>query len=339
MIELDGASGEGGGQILRTALSLAAVTGQAFRIVGIRARRRNPGLQAAHLAAVKAAAACCDAQVEGARLGASTITFRPGALRGGEHHIAIGTAGSTTLVLQTMLWPLALAPSRSNVVIEGGTHNPMAPTVEFLTQVVAPRLHEIGVGLAITSDRVGFHPRGGGRLRAEIAGGAQLQPLELLRRGPIVAQRAVAMAAGLPAHVLARELAVVRARLGWDARCCEARTVTSPGPGNVLQLELRWRGGAESVAAFGARGVPAERVADQAVDELQALLAVDVPVGSHLADQLMLPMALAGAGVVHTVAPSLHTRTNAEVIARFVPVAFALRELDGGVWSVAVGRP
>lgn len=336
MIELDGASGEGGGQILRTALSLSAVTGQPFRIERIRARRRNPGLLAAHLAAVRAAAACCDAEVEGARLGAASLTFRPRALRSGEHHIAIGTAGSTTLVLQTMLWPLALAQGHSSVVIEGGTHNPLAPTAEFVSQVLVPRLQAIGVTLSVTCDRVGFHPRGGGRLRAEIDGGAALQPLQLLQRGPIVSQRAVAMAAGLPAHVLARELAVVRARLGWDARSCEARTVSSPGPGNVLQLELRWQGGAESVAAFGARGVPAERVADQAVDELERLLALDVPVGAHLADQLMLPMALAGAGSLRTVAPSLHTRTNAEIIACFVPVAFELRARDDGAWSLDV---
>ncbi|MBK8095936.1 MAG: RNA 3'-terminal phosphate cyclase [Planctomycetes bacterium] len=337
MLTIDGAEGEGGGQVLRTALGLSLVTGKPFLIERIRARRSKPGLQRQHLTAVLAAAEVGGARTEGAELGSQRLFFRPSRLRAGQYRFAIGTAGSTTLVLQTVLPALLMAEGPSTVVIEGGTHNPMAPPFEFVEQAFAPLLHRMGAGLQLTLRRHGFYPAGGGEIVAAIAPAAW-QPLEPPERSERPQLRGRILLSDIPHHVAEREASVLRRELGLGADEVQVQPVRAAGPGNVVMLRLQLGTVTEVVTALGERGVAAEDVAGRVVAEARALLAADVPIGEHLADQLLIPLALAGSGSFTTVAPSQHTRTNAQVIEQFLPVRFALQEHSGrpGVWCITV---
>jgi RNA 3'-terminal phosphate cyclase (ATP) len=336
LIHIDGSLGEGGGQVLRTSLGLSLVTGQPFLIDRIRAGRPKPGLQRQHLTAVLAAAEIGGAQVEGAELGSQRLTFKPGRVRAGAYRFAIGTAGSTTLVLQTVLPALLSADGPSSVELVGGTHNPMAPPFDFLQHAFAPLLHRMGASLALELRTHGFYPAGGGQWRATVAPAAWT-PIELLDRAEKPQQRVRIVLSRIPRHVAEREASTLRARLGLRADEVTIDEVDSPGPGNVVMLRLGLGVVTEVVTALGERGVLAEDVAAKVADEALLLLRAGVPVGEHLADQLLVPMALAGGGVFRTVAPSLHTTTNAQVIERFLPVFFTMRE-DGIAWRIEVGK-
>ena len=317
MLEIDGSLGEGGGQVLRTSLALAAITGRAVRIDHVRARRSKPGLQRQHLACVLAAAEVCGARVRGASVGSGRVDFEPGAPRGGTYAFDIGTAGSTGLVLQTVLPILLHADGPSQITIRGGTHNPLAPCADFLRAAFLPMIARMGAAVSLEVGRHGFYPAGGGSIEVTIAPAA-LRGIDVLEAGAVVRRRARAIVARLPTHVAERELAVVRARLGWDASECEIASVESAGPGNALVLEVDRDRVTEVVTGFGEKGVRAELVADRACDELLAYLALGAPVGAHLADQLLLPMTLARAGRFRSGPLSLHATTNLDVIGRFV---------------------
>ena len=338
LLEIDGSEGEGGGQVLRTSLSLSMVTGQPFRLVRARAGRKKPGLMRQHLTAVNAAVRLCGGQVEGAQLGSQVITFRPGRVQPGGYHFSIGTAGSTTLVCQTVLPPLLCAHGSSKLSFEGGTHNPMCPPYPFLARAFLPLVARMGVGLTSTLVRPGYYPAGGGQFALSVAPAHVLAPLTLHAPGALRTLRAVAERSRLPAHVGARELGEIRARLGMSEADCEDRETESVGPGNVVWIEAAFEHVTEIATGFGERGVPAERVGAGAADEMARYLAARVPVGEHLADQLLVPLALAGGGSFDTLAPSLHTRTNAALIERFLPVRFALTQLDASRWRIEVAR-
>jgi RNA 3'-terminal phosphate cyclase (ATP) len=344
VIHLDGSLGEGGGQVLRTALGLSAATGQPFRIDRIRAQRSKPGLQRQHLTAVLAAAEVCGARVDGAELGSPSVAFRPGPVRAGDYRFAIGTAGSTTLVLQTVLPALLCADGPSTIGLHGGTHNPLAPPFDFLQLAFAPLLARMGARLDLQLLRHGFAPAGGGRLAAHIAPPATWRPLELRERGHPGLPRARALLASLPDDIGRRELAALRQRLGSALHPEQTRIerVDADGPGNALLVELPAAAGTEVVAAFGERGLRAEAVAERAADEVLALLAADVPVGPHLVDQLLIPLALAGGGSFRTLAPTPHATTNAQIVERFLPVriVFAEDAARRGTWLATVdARP
>jgi len=337
MLEIDGARGEGGGQILRSALSLSLVTGVPFRIVAIRAGRRRPGLMRQHLTAVQAAAAVGAARVSGADLGSLELTFRPGVVRSGEHRFSVGTAGSATLVFQTIFPALALARGRSTVAIEGGTHNPAAPTFDFLADVFLPLVARMGPRCRAVLERPGFAPAGGGRLRVEIEPVPGLGRLELLERGAIRARRATALVARLPRTIAERELKEIRDRLGWDPGWLAVEPVQdSVGPGNVVSARVESEHVTELFTAFGRKGVPAEQVGAAVAEETAEYLRAGVPVGRHLADQLVLPMALGAGGVFRTLEPSGHTRTHAELLEAFLGTAIELRRAGAEAWDVRV---
>ncbi|HYC61946.1 MAG TPA: RNA 3'-terminal phosphate cyclase [Thermoanaerobaculia bacterium] len=327
MLEIDGSFGEGGGQILRTSLSLSLITQTPIRITRIRAKRKVPGLARQHLTSVLAAARIGDAQVEGAEVGSMELTFRPQEVQGGHYTFAIGTAGSTTLVLQTILMPLLLAQKPSAIELEGGTHNSGSPSFDFLTRSFLPLLARMGATVDVRLERAGFYPAGGGRIAVKIEP-AKLGTLTVIERGKVLAQHAHAVVANLPLDIAHRELAVV----GWQG---EAETVTSAGPGNVLMLEVECEHVTEVVTGFGQRGVRAEEVARRALAEAQRYLDCDAAIGEHLADQLLLPMSLGGGGTFTTLEPSLHTRTNADVI-RMFGVAGVRIEEAGDRFAVTV---
>lgn len=320
MIVVDGSLGEGGGQVLRTALALSLATGEPFRIHHIRARRPKPGLARQHLTAVRAAVEVGGAEVAGAELGSQELTFRPRRVRGGTFRWEVGTAGSVSLVLQAVLPALLLASGPSELEVSGGTHNPQAPPFDFLQKVLFPILERMGARVECELKAYGFYPAGGGRIRVRVEPAARLRPVVLDRRGEVTNRRAVALLSRLSRTVAQRELAVVRSQLGWPAEVCEIREVESPVPGNALMLWVEGEGFCEVVSAFGMRGVPAEEVAASACKAMSRFLQARVPVGEHLADQLLVPLGLAGGGRFRTLPLSLHARTVIEVMKAFLPV-------------------
>lgn len=337
MIVIDGSQGEGGGQVLRTALSLSIATGTPFRIFAIRAHRARPGLRRQHLTAVQAAKAVSGAAVEGACPDASEITFAPGKPRYGHHAFDIGTAGSTTLVAQTLIPALLAARSVMQITLQGGTHNPNSPPFDFLERSYLPLLRRMGADVKARLVRRGFYPAGGGRIELSIAPTHALAPLELCRRGRLLGRDAHAIVARLPSSIAHRELAVIRDSLGWpdDAlHACEDEH--SDGPGNVLVAAVEFARLTEVFTGFGQRGIPAEEVAGGVVNAVSEYLASDAAVGVHLADQLLVPLALAGGGRFTSLRPSQHTMTNISVIEMFLPVTVHVEQLRGNVWSIRV---
>ncbi|WP_307732466.1 RNA 3'-terminal phosphate cyclase [Massilia sp. MB5] len=291
MIELDGSTGEGGGQILRSALSLSMLTGQPFRITNIRANRSKPGLMRQHLMAVLAAAQVCGGEAEGAEVGSQTLTFTPGAIRSGGYEFAIGSAGSCTLVLQTLVPALLFADAPSTVRITGGTHNPMAPPAHFLQRAYARTLADMGATVDFQLKRCGFYPAGGGEIVASIQPCERLQPFEWVTRGERRAAYAESFVAGIPPSVARRELETIGAGMGWGVEQLHQRLLpTEQGPGNALLLTLDYGNLTEVFTAIGEKSVSADTVARHIMREVRQYLASGAAVGEHLADQLMLPM-------------------------------------------------
>ncbi|MCB9865400.1 MAG: RNA 3'-terminal phosphate cyclase [Phycisphaerales bacterium] len=333
MINIDGSFGEGGGQIVRSALALSMVTGQPFTIEKIRARRSKPGLMRQHLTAVQAAAEVCGAEVSGDAIGSTALTFTPGTVRGGEYAFSIGTAGSTTLVLQTVLLPLVLAPEPSHVVLEGGTHNPFAPPFEFLARAYLPLLRRMGADVRAQLLQPGFYPAGGGRIEVDIAPVAGLAAIDLLERGAAVARTAQACVANLARSIAEREIRVIRRQLAWPAEHGEIEEITGAhGPGNVVTITVEHEHVTEVFTGFGERQRAAEAVADAAARECRAYLKATAPVGEHLTDQLMLPLALAGGGSFRSTGLTPHAHTHIELIRKFLDVPIETqREATGEV--------
>ncbi|MGE3537887.1 MAG: RNA 3'-terminal phosphate cyclase [Candidatus Tectimicrobiota bacterium] len=317
MLTIDGSYGEGGGQILRTALALALVTGTPFCLERIRAGRAKPGLLRQHLTAVQAAATIGQAEVRGATLGSGRLTFVPGPVTPGSYTFAIGSAGSTTLVLQTVLPALLLAAAPSTLCLEGGTHNPFAPPFDFLEQTFFPLLRRMGASVQAQLERPGFYPAGGGKWQVTINPAARLSRLDMLERGAVRNIQARALVAHLPHHIAERELAVVRQHLNWSGDWLHVESVPN-GPGNIVLIAIETAHLVEIFSGFGARGVPAETVASQAVAAAQRYLAAEVVVDEYLADQLLLPLALARGGSFTSLTPSRHTTTNMYIIQHFL---------------------
>lgn len=339
LLIIDGSHGEGGGQILRSSLALALATGRPIRVVKIRAGRAKPGLLRQHLTAVKAAAEVSGAAVTGAALGSRELTFLPGPVRTGTYAFPIGSAGSCLLVVQALLPALLVGDGTFTITIEGGTHNPSAPTFDYFVRVLAPILRRLGARLEARLDRPGFYPAGGGRMHLTVEGGGarRLARLDLRERGAITSRLVTSLVSALPRHVAEREIATACDRLDWDASACGVvEAVRSPGPGNAVSVEIAAAHVTELFVGIGEKGVPAERVARAAADEAAAWLAAGVPVGEHLADQLLVPLALGSGGVFRTVAPTRHTTTQVDLLRQFVGVEVAVRELGGGVWELEV---
>ena len=337
MLSIDGSFGEGGGQIIRTSLALSLITGRPFRVYNVRARRDKPGLQRQHLTAVTAAAAIGTAKADGAHVGSREFTFEPGAIQPGEYKFTIGTAGSTMLVLQAVLPPLMLADAPSLLLFEGGTHNVKAPPFEFIQKSFLPLVNRTGPTVTVELQRYGFYPPGGGRFNVYVEPAQELRRLDLVERGAVLALRARALCVNLPAQVGERELAVASEQLGLvpDQLALE-ESGNAISAGNVFTVEVESEALAEVFTGVGERGVRAEQVAARVVQEARRYLDAGAPVGEHLADQLLIPMALAGGGSYTTSTPSLHTTTNIEVVKKFLPVEITTTQLTEDVWKVEV---
>ena len=349
MITIDGSYGEGGGQILRTSLTLAAVTSKPLKMVNIRAGRKNPGLAAQHLTAVLAAAAVCDAHLEGAHLGSQTLTFVPRSPpQAGSYFWDVaaarkgGSAGSTSLILQTVLLPLALAEGRSTITVKGGTHVPWSPPYHFLEKVYLPTLARLGVEAKADIEMWGWYPIGRGSVNVQIKEAASsLKPIGLSERGEFLRLFGISALSNLPKHIAQRQrdraLEVLR-REGFepDIRMEEGKSL---GRGTMVFLWAEFENGVAGFTALGAPGKPAEKVAEEACQAFLEYYYSGAVVDKHLADQLILPLALAdGHSTFTTCQVTRHLVTNIWVVERFMDIDYQIEGSQGERGRVSCWR-
>lgn len=322
MIELDGSEGEGGGQTVRTALSLSALTGQPFHIVDIRAGRPDPGLKPQHLAGVRLMQKLCSAQVEGDAVASRELTFIPGKISGGSHEYDVGTAGSLTLLLQSALPALVASPMETELYLKGGTDVRWSPPVDHYQMVLFPLLRRMGANLEMTVERRGFHPKGGGAVRLKVTGAA-LSPLRMEERGEAVKVVGRACAQNLRIEVAERMIASARKEL--PDLVAEIDITTGPCPGAGLTLAAEFRDTILGWSALGERGVPAERVGHEAASCLRKVLDLGGTLDSRTADQMITYMALAKGDSSFTVGKiSGHLTSQMQLLPQFLPVRFAV---------------
>lgn len=341
MLEIDGSLGEGGGQVLRTSLSLSAVTGRPFRLYNIRARRSKPGLRPQHLTAVRAVAAICRAELKGDELNATTLEFRPQSRpRGGTYRFDVteaaqgGSAGSVTLIFQAILWPLLFAGEPAQVTLHGGTHVPFSPPYHYLAQVAHPVFARMGATYTTQLDAWGWYPAGGGTMMAVIDPLSQLQAISLAE-GERKQVQGVAAVTNLPSHIpnrMARRASNLLNEAGFSTNVRALRERgKGPGAGIVLWLP---HGG---FTALGRKGLPAEKVAETAVGELLSFTESEGVVDQYLADQLLIPLALAaGTTTFTTVALTSHTQTNAQLLRQWLDVSITITDTSGQPGIIAV---
>lgn len=328
MLEIDASQGEGGGQILRTALALSIITQTPIRLTQIRAKRSKPGLMRQHLTCVRAAQAISNAVVEGDSLGSISLRFNPGAVRAGDYAFAIGTAGSCALVLQTILWPLLFADAASTITIEGGTHVPMSPSYEFLEFCFFPTLAKMGVEADLSLQKHGFYPGGGGKLQACIQPWKNKLALDLPARGERISQHGLCLIANLDLSIADKQLGEVKRHLNWkQENLIHQGLRNSHGVGNALLLSVQSTQHTEVVTAYGDKAKSSEYVAQSACDEMKRYLGSDAAVGEHIADQLLIALALGG-GRFSTNIISEHFKTNSAIIEQFLPVKFKVEKLN-----------
>ncbi len=327
--------GEGGGQVLRSSLTLSLCLSKPFRIDNIRKGRKPPGLLHQHRAAVTAAAQMGEAEVSGNELGSLELEFIPQSIRPGKYKFNIGTAGSTILVLQTVLPALLTAPALSRLVLDGGTHNPSAPSFEFLKLAFLPLINQMGPRVTARLVRPGFYPTGGGRIEVTVEPSEELRPLTLDKRGSIREIWAEALVAKLPKHIGQRELSVVAGELKLKPEQLSLRQLSSArGAGNVIYVVVRSQRITEVFVGVGKKGLRAETVAQRVLSRVQDYLRSDAAVAKRLADQLLLPLTAAGGVRFTTLEPTCHTRTNLRVIEAFMQTSISCCRLSESSWQI-----
>lgn len=328
-IHIDGSQGEGGGQIVRSSLALSLVTGKPVSIENIRAGRKKPGLMRQHLTALNAAIEISSATATGNDIGSCSLQFEPGSVQAGVYKFSVGTAGSATLVLQTVLPSLLLANGSSRLVLEGGTHNQWAPPFDFLQKAFLPLINRMGPKVTATLERHGFYPAGGGRFVVEIEPAPHLTGFDLLERGKDAGRHVTALLSNLPKRIGEREVAKVLRRMNWSAKNGTVHEVTAHGPGNVVFIQIESEHVTEVFAAFGRMGVKAEHVAKEAIKEATSYMKSKVPVGAYLADQIVLPLGISAwqdnaktqrGGTFCTLPLTRHTITHINILKQFLDV-------------------
>ncbi len=348
LLHIDGSQGEGGGQIVRSSLALSLVTRRPVMVTDIRAGRDKPGLQPQHVAAARAAAEVCGGSVTGAKVGSRTLRFEPRAVQAGRYEFGIGTAGSATLVLQTVLPALLVADGMSHLTLEGGTHNQWAPPFDFLQRAYLPLIGRMGPRVTARLERHGFYPAGGGRFTVTVEPCPALAGFHLLQPGACVLRRVRALVAGLPMHIAQREVNTALRELGWDDQWGVLEQVEARGPGNVVMVEAQSEQVTELFTAFGRLGKRAEQVAREVVTDALAYLQSGAPVGPHLADQLMLPLGISAwqagdpgrqrGGSFTTVPLTNHSRTHIAILRQFLNIDVRVEPApDGKTCDVRLG--
>lgn len=336
-IEIDGRMGEGGGQVLRAALALSMASGRPFALTDIRGGRPKPGLKRQHLACVNAAREISRAEVAGAAVNSSALSFRPGRPQGGDYHFDIGGGGSCTLVLQAALPPLMNASKPSRIRVGGGTHVPLAPIYEYFRRTLLPALERMGPNFSARLVRPGFMQVGGGLIEVEVKPVPQLNPLD--ETGPITVESISGLirSHGLDEGIGQREVEVLRHKLrDLGALTVENHPAGDSGPGNVVILELASSRGLTVTSGVAQRGLAAEKVAGRAVSRALQFLGAHAPIDGHLADQLIVPLALAGGGRFLTEKPSLHTLTVMELLPLFTDLQTKATQVENKAWLIEI---
>ncbi|KLU07896.1 RNA 3'-terminal phosphate cyclase [Rhodopirellula islandica] len=341
MIEINGSEGEGGGQIVRSSLALAAVTGQPIRLTNIRGGRKKPGLLRQHLAGVRAIKQVCSGDVSGDQLGSNELTLVPGELSGGDHCFEVGSAGSAILVAQTILPVLLHADAPSTIEIGGGTHAAWAPPFDFFRRCYLPLLARMNANVEVDLESHGFYPAGGGRMVMKVTPSSGMNGLTLTDRIGKLKPKVTALVSRIPASVGERECDLIARKTGWDKKAFQVLDVPrAGGPGNVVMIELGFDNVCELIIGFGKIGVKAEQIARATLREARAHLASEVPVGAYLADQLLLPMGLAARhghrSEFRTGPLSQHSQTHIEVLQRFLDVKIQSVTDENGSVHVSV---
>jgi RNA 3'-terminal phosphate cyclase (ATP) len=339
-VYIDGSMGEGGGQILRTSLALACITGKNLHIENIRAARRKPGLAKQHLICVLAAREICGGKCDGARIGSQVLDFQPGPIRGGSFSFDIGSAGSATLVIQTVLPALFLADEPSTVTVTGGTHNPWAPPFDFLAETFLPAIKAAAFDADCKLEKHGFYPAGGGKIRLKIQPRqANLnQPINFCQPMDNIQIHARIYTAKLPAHIAQRQRKLLL-QSGLKFENIEHIEVTdSDGPGNCVMLRLCGGGRTTVFTAFGQKGKPSEKVVGEVVSLAEDFLRSGAAIDRFLADQFLIYMAISKSGSFTTDDLTTHLTTNIETIKKFLLVDFKTEREDRIYRIFAVGR-
>ena len=323
LIEIDGSYGEGGGQILRTALALSAIQRKPFTIDHIRSNRKNPGLQAQQLEAVEASARITKAQTEGVKFGAQRITFVPQEILPGNYQFEVKTAGSVTLLLQAIFLPLCLSAGISTVTLIGGTHVPWSPSFHYLSEVLLPALQRMGVSSQAVIERWGFYPKGGGKIQLKTDPVYELKPISLAERGLLKKVRGISAISNLPNHVAERQreqaLKRIQSELKIEAEITTLYDIPSNGSGSFVFLLAEYEMTLAAFSSLGARGKPAEKVADEAVGSMKDFIESDGCIDPHLADQLVPFLAVAKGNSFFTATKMTeHLLTNLWVIGHFL---------------------
>jgi len=328
---IDGSYGEGGGQILRTSLSLSAITGRPLKLVNIRGKRMKPGLRPQHLTGVHACAAVSGANVVGAKLGEQKLTFRPEEISGGAYNFRIPTAGAATLVLQAILPPLWKAKGESSLVVGGGTHVPWSPPFHYLAEIFVPTLDRVGFRCHMQISRWGWYPKGGGEIKVSLSSCNPSGSIILDRPFELKRVTGISASSQLPEHIRVRQKRRLRSRLqeaGIEAEI-DLMDVPALNPGSLVFVCAQGKGSLAGFSALGARGKRAERVADEAANALFQFLDSEAALDHYLADQILIYLAIVpGEHRFTTSKITQHLLTNTWVIEQFLPVHF---EVEGGV--------
>ncbi|MEN8320636.1 RNA 3'-terminal phosphate cyclase [Acinetobacter junii] len=335
-IQIDGSQGEGGGQILRTALALSMITGQAFELINIRAGRKKPGLMRQHLVCVQASQHISQAYVEGAELHSQRLYFAPQHIQSGKYQFQIGSAGSTTLVLQTLLPALLLQNEASELTISGGTHNPLAPTADFIEHCFLPALEKLGIKVEFKLNKAGFFPIGAGEIQIKIQPWQHRNKLNLLDRGILQSTEAFAAVLNLSeeAQIAQRELATLNKRLKLDTQ--QQFHLNGISRGNTVYVKVKHQHHVELFTALGEMRKSAEQIANHLAEQVKRYIASQAVVDEYLADQLLLPLALGQGGEFTAHCISEHTRTQAVMIEKFIDCEIEFIELDKNLFQALV---
>ena len=342
MLTIDGSYGEGGGQLVRSAVALAAITGEAIELHGIRARRTPPGLAPQHVTAVQAVAALCGAEIEGLRVSSPALRFRPGRLRGGHYRFDVGTAGSLTLVLQAVLPVAALCDTPVTLVLTGGTDVRAAPPLDYLRYVFLPLLAQAGVNVTLDLRRRGYYPRGGGEIEVRVHPGRP-RSLLLMQPHPVTALRGLAHAANLPGHIIERMQRSASLVLADIAPVAIEQESVAPaqahGQGGAIVLWAQARDRFLGGAAVAQRGVAAEQIGQSAAQALRAEIVAGATLDVHAADQILIYLALArgtSGFLVRTI--TSHAETTLWLLRRFFPLESGMA-VEGACTRVVLTCP
>jgi RNA 3'-terminal phosphate cyclase (ATP) len=324
MIEIDGSYGEGGGQILRTALSLSCLIKKPFRIFNIRKGRKKPGLMPQHITCVRAAQLLSNAEVNGDQKGSTELVFSPGEVKGGEFFFDIGTAGSTSLVLQTIIPSLVFSKGKSTVILKGGTHVPFSPSFHYLDRIFAYFLKKIGIDIHLSIESYGFYPKGGGKVKAEVFPAKDIKPLNIPERGQISNLKGYSGVGNLPLSIAERQknamLEKIHSKIK-DLKCpidIELLNASTPGQGTFVFLLSETKNSVAGFTSLGERGKRAEVVGEEAAIEFLKYYPVNSAIDSHLSDQIVLYLSLCKEESVFTTSCiTQHVLTNLWVIGLF----------------------